>query len=151
MQKGILKRRHWPLFLALITNVVLNCIAVFVLKFSAMSVALSTSIAAFINMAFLFHYLDVKIKPSLWLSFLRVVVLNLVVAVFVALIAVFILQDPSLSLLKGSINVDFSRNIVMQIKSFSLLFASFLIIFFSLSHLFKVHEVLDLFSSKVSS
>jgi putative peptidoglycan lipid II flippase len=149
--KGDYKTPMLGSILALIVNLTLNCICVFVLKFSALSIALTTSISAMINVTFLWRHLDVKLDSGLYISFLRVTVLNLVVAVFVALIGIFILQDPAMDLLKGAISIDFSRNFIDQCRSFTTLFASFCIIFLSLSYLFKVNEVTDIISIKVSS
>ena len=137
--------------LALFVNVVLNCICVFVLKFSALSIALATSISTFINMAFLLRHLGIKFEKKMWQSFLRVGGLNLITAVFVTLIAVYLLKDPSITLLKGEVNIAFSRNILDQARSFFSLFTSFFVIFFSLSALFKVREVTDIISGKVST
>ena len=137
--------------LTVFTNITLNLIMVFGFKFSEISIALSTSISAFVNLAFLTRRLNIDIFDKMKDSFLRVGLSALSAGAVTACIAYYIYEDPSLALLMGRGVETISRSFTIQFTTFTSLSFIYGVAFFFFAFCYKAKDALDLLSGVIKS
>jgi putative peptidoglycan lipid II flippase len=146
------RRDFWTPTLAslisVVLNLALNVFMVFVMQWGAVSIAVSTSITAFVNMQFLLKRLHVKVFKALIDSFLRVSAAALLAGVIVTIFSHFVMHEPTAALLCGNMNVIFARPSLFQIQQFIILLSAYGSLFLLFSYFFKATHVLELFSLK---
>lgn len=137
--------------LSVAINLVLNLLMVFVFHFGAMSIALCTSITAFFNMRFLLRRLHIEVMPDLIIPFMKIIASAVTAGLVTLFVGYFLLNEPSLSLLFGRLDVMFTRLPLNQLKEFFSLTTLFGVIFLMLSYLMRIEEVMQLFTFRRKS
>lgn len=104
-------------------NCALNALFVFVFHWGALSVALSTSLSALYNAAYLLRHLKKRCDIFLFdrdvrTSFFKTMLSTLMGALLTLLVGQFFLKDPTLSVLFGKEQVTFARHAVEQLVQF---------------------------------
>ncbi len=129
-----------------ILNILLNALFVFYFKMGAFSIALATSIASTANLFYLYQKLE-KPKES-WSSSRRVAIPTLLVGGIVMAFGHWGLGD--LSLMLGSKDILFPRQLTEQALHFFSQTGLYFALFFLLCKLFQAEDILNLYSSKVA-
>lgn len=147
------KRDFWtPTYASLIAvliNLVLSIIVVFVFHWNAMGIAFATSLTSIYNMWYLLKKMDVEIMAGLKRLFLHVALVSLISGAVVLLISHCYFHEPTLRMLcTGRCEGTFTRSILRQFQQFSILTGIYGITFLSLSYFFNIEHVLDLFRLK---
>ncbi len=127
---------------AVVLNIALNAMMVFMLHWGSFSIAIATSIAAFFNCQFLARKLSYEIGPvfslKLVASFAKVAFCVMLAGVITLLIGHFLTNDPTLSVILGE-PADFTRSTLDQLLQFFVLTGSFALILFSYGWMIRAH------------
>ncbi|MCH9632739.1 MAG: lipid II flippase MurJ [Chlamydiae bacterium] len=127
--------------LALFLNVFLNIFFAFIMKLPTWSVAIATTISSWFQAIYLFHYLlkgiELKRFKTFIFSSIQVVVLTVISGYFTYYLTVHL--NPGIESL-----LYFPRGIKLQLSTFIVQTATFLIILFGLAAIFRVREILAL-------
>lgn len=127
-------------------NLGLSLFMVFILKQGSASIAFATSIASFFNMGFLLQRLDVEIIKPLVKSFVKILIAAVVAGIVTILFGYFVLQEPTLQMWFGSLDVHFTRGLFKQVHQFGLQTAIFGVVFLVVSYFIQSEHVMDLFA-----
>ena len=138
---------------AVALNLLLNSIFVFVFQWGAFSIALATSLAAWLNYFYLSYRLAQKIEEPLlnlevYRSFFKTGSCTLIAALATLLVGHFFIEDLTLKMMMGDTNGTISRHIVVQSMHLAALGGTFLLIFFSYAWMFNAEDVLELIGVK---
>jgi putative peptidoglycan lipid II flippase len=132
-------------------NLVLNIVMIFGLTLSSTSVAVATSIAAFVNCFYLTSKLSQKIGPlfarSTLLSFGRVALCATLAGAMTAWIGHHFVGVPGIFLLFSS-TAELPRTLLSQALNFCVLGATFALLFFSYAWMLGVKEAFEFFRVK---
>ena len=128
-------------FIALFVNLILNFLLVFVFQYGAVSLALSTSLAACFNTGFLFRRLSKEmgmnlVSPIVSSSF-KIVMISIISVLFTLFVEYMMFNEPSFLIVFGETNMQFPRSFVEQATIFLTLSGAFLASFVSLACLFN--------------
>jgi putative peptidoglycan lipid II flippase len=129
--------------LSVLLNVFLNALFVFGFHWGAFSIALSTSLSAWVNYFLLLKALDVKTRFDR--AMYQVAFCSLIAGVVTFLLAHFLAGDPTLSLLlgkEGQASLEFSRGFGLQLLHFFVLVGIFGLSFLSYAWHFGIQEIL---------
>lgn len=125
--------------LSVILNLVLNALFIYVLHWGTASVAVATSIAAFLNAGYLFYALKQQegtlLSRATLISFGKVIFCATLSGFFTWMISSFLSLTPS-------------HDLLSQILNFSLHGGMFTLFFFSYAWMFKADDVLSLLKLK---
>lgn len=131
------KEYSWPMrssLAAVVCNAILNIIFVFVCHWGAVSIAIATTISAFVNCSMLIFGLQKQVgEILLWKGNVRVIVCSLSAAI----VAFFVDQM-----------LPHHRNFASQVSRFVMTTGSFGAIVFGLAYLLNVREILNLLHGK---
>ena len=151
------KNYHAPLkasLISVVSNFLLNFIFVRIFKFGPESLAISTSIAAYLNAGFLYYYLLQNIEAKLSVSFFYSTLKTLVGSIFAGGITLFaghfFLNDQTVSIVSGSMGL-YTRNFPGQLYEFTtlfILFSSIFFIFIIITSKKEIAETLNLIKRK---
>jgi putative peptidoglycan lipid II flippase len=134
-------------------NIALNALFVFGFGWGAFSIALATSASAFLNAAILARScrktFGKLLPPTAIPLCVKVVVCTLIAGITTLFLGHFLTGDPTLTLMLGRENYDFTRNFFDQILQSGVLLASFVLIFFSYAWTTGADEVLSIIRKKV--
>lgn len=108
---------------AVLTNVVLNAFFIFGLGWGAQSVAIATSIAAFVNVWILSHCLSQQVGPifsrELLMPFAKTIACSFCAGIVALSVGLIFFQDPTLNLiLYGVVTTPFPRDFQQQLLHF---------------------------------
>lgn len=129
---------------AVLCNTALNILFVFICHLGPLSIALATSISAFLNMFYLLKYETVFSIAPLIPSFIRATFAAFISGLIVLAMGALLCQEPTWLIMTGNLNFEFVRSFQYQSLQFALLTASFGILFFLFSYLFKAEGVIEL-------
>jgi putative peptidoglycan lipid II flippase len=134
---------------SVLCNVGLTSLFVFGLGWGAFSIAIATSLCAWLNYFMLSFSLSKKMGEPLvdrlvLLSFVKTGVSSCIAAGATFLVGRFLTGDPTLAILCGSGSVEFCRGFTMQLMQFAAMSGTFVLIFFSYAWLFNAEDVLEL-------
>ncbi|MBS0585120.1 MAG: murein biosynthesis integral membrane protein MurJ [Verrucomicrobia bacterium] len=129
--------------LSVLVNFVLNLLMVFVLHFGEMSIALCTSITAFINMQFLLKRLPIPIIQELLPTFKKITIASLTAGLCVLCMGYFYFHDPSFVIFFQKTEMHFPRLFLEQMQHFVVLTSLFALVFLISCYILKVEEVLQ--------
>ena len=129
-------------------NIGLNALLIFGLRWGAYSVAVATSVSAFLNLYLLYLALSKKVTPLFGQKtstlFWKIAICALSAGFVTLLIGYFFGGDLTLNILLGEKNLYFARAFPKQILLFSTLFFTYGLLFFAYAKMLKVQEILDL-------
>jgi putative peptidoglycan lipid II flippase len=130
-------------FISVGLNLILNAFFVFVCNFGAVSIAISTSVAAWFNFFFLMRALQQKdlFDPSLYKAGMAAVMAGL--STF--FLSHYLVGDATWDLLVREAYVWLPRSFGIQLLQFFTLSGVFILSFISYAWIFNVNEVLGLF------
>lgn len=130
-------------------NLILNYLFVVIFGWGAASLAVSTSLSAFFNAAFLFYQLKKKtgifMLSSLAHSSWKTAVAAVAATAVTLLVGHLYFQDPMISAFIGGAEKPFARDFYTQLAQFSILFSVFCATFGVLLRVLGATEVLALF------
>lgn len=131
----------WISISVVFLNTIFNSLFIFVLHWGAVSIALSTSLGAWINALLLLHFL--KQKEGSFFSGLRETVLktlliSLLAAGLTFALGLFCFDDPTAAILMGESIASFNRSFSFQLLSFTMQSCTCIGIFFILFYFFKM-------------
>ncbi len=132
-------------------NILLNYLFVTHWGWGALSIALSTSIAAFINFFALSFPLRKDIGPFLsevLRSSVGTIACTFAAGITTFCIGYFFMSDPTLSLLQGQTDLVFARNLSSQLLTMLVLTGFFLLTLFSYAWIGNVEDLLNLIKIK---
>ena len=139
------RRDFWtPTLASLIAvgmNLTLNIIMVFGLHWGVLGVAVGTSVSAYFNARFLLSRLNIRILSAVMPTFVKVITASLVAGGATLFFGYYFLSEPTVDLLLGNTQIEFSRTFISQIRQFSVLTSFYGVIFLLLSYLFKIDHV----------
>lgn len=127
-------------------NAALNAFMIFVLKWSAVSIALATSITAYVNLWFLIRHLHLNIFSKLLNSFFRVALSAISAGMVTAILANQLFGDTSFLLLLGDLTLPLARKFSEQLTMFTSLTFIYGVTFFFFAVVYKAKDALDLLS-----
>lgn len=149
------RRDYWTptlgAILSVLINLFLNILFVYGLEWGAPSVAVATSVSAIVNMRFLMKNLHVPFFHKLKEHFGKVTLASLLAGFLTLLFSYFYFETPTLPMLLGNVDVQFTRNFMTQMREFTVLTSLYGVLFLFFSYLMKSEHVLELFSLKRSS
>lgn len=141
--------------LSVLLNVGLNALMVFGFHWGAFSVAVATSLAAFLNSQFLSYKLSQKIgpifQPELFRSFAKTALCTLIATGATLFLGHFLTADPTLAIASGETLVVFPRTWTEQLLQFFVLSGTFLLMLFSYAWLLGAQDLLNLLGLKRAS
>ncbi len=129
--------------ISVMVNLVLNILMVFVFHFGEMSIALCTSVTAFVNMQFLLSRLPISVVKDLVPSFKKITLASLIAGFFVLTVGYFYYHDPSFVICFQKDAMLFPRAFADQARHFTVLTSLFAAVFLGASYFLKVEEVLQ--------
>ncbi|MCH9811809.1 murein biosynthesis integral membrane protein MurJ, partial [bacterium] len=138
-----------PMIASLISlglNVLLNCVLIFGFHFPPLAIALSTSVAAYVNVFFLMKRLQVDIMDRIVTSFVRVGLSAISAGVITALLAYFLYNEASVLLFLGDMSAPLSRDFATQFTQFATLTSVYAVLFFFFAFLYQAKDALSLLS-----
>jgi len=138
-------------FLSMFLNVALNFIFIFILNFSAFSVAVATSIAAYFNCFMMSASAPHRQYWSKDLGAFKLVIASFSACFMTLFFGFYFVNDPSIYLIKGNSSVLFSGNVLNQVLSLGLqtLFFGGALLFFA--RVLRINDLLTLFGIKLKS
>jgi putative peptidoglycan lipid II flippase len=142
----------WTAFVSIASNVALNALFVFFFHWGAFSIAVSTSIASWVNLFLLVRVLK---KQDLWVGSeigklcCKVGVCSLIAGGVCSVFGQFFLQDPTISLLLGKMQGVFPRQFFWQCLHFFVLSCVFFGALVAAAIFLKVEEISQIFKSAV--
>ena len=140
--------------LSVLLNVFFNALFIFVLDWGVFSIALATSLSAFVNCFFLTYHLKKRCPALLFdadvsLCLFKTAASTLAAGGVTVLLGYFLIRDPSLNiLLYGQERVYFSREFKEQLLQFIGLSSTFFLFLFSYAWMFNAEEILSVFRRK---
>lgn len=142
------KTPTWGSVYSVILNALATAFFVFGLGWGAFSIAVATSLCAWINYFYLSYHLAKKMG-SVWdkhvvLSFLKTVLCTVIASGTALLVGYYLVNDPTVPMLLGSADFAFARDLTDQFLQFLVLTGTFGIIFFSYAWFFNAHDILEL-------
>lgn len=129
---------------SVLCNTLLNILFVFVFDLGPLSIALATSLSAFLNMFYLLKNEQAFSIRPLIPSFMRTTMAAGVTGALVLCIGALLCQDLTHLIMIGNWNIEFVRSFTHQITQFGLLTASFGVFFLVFCYLFKAEGVIEL-------
>ncbi len=140
-----------PMFASLysvIINVALSSFFVFALNWGAFSIAVATSVSAWMNYFYLSYSLS-KQMGTIWdremiSSFWKTAACTIIASLVTVLVGAFLVQDPMSQMLLGQPPALFARTFSMQALQFMALAGTFGLILFSYAWLFQASDLLEL-------
>lgn len=134
--------------LSVACNILLNALFICVLGWGAYSVAIATSLSAFLNLYLLHSALVQKVSPlfgrETLLQFRKVAACTLIAATTTILLGSFLAGDSTLSILLGKYTLNFPRELPKQLLLFTTLFFSYSLLFLICARIQNVQEILEL-------
>jgi putative peptidoglycan lipid II flippase len=138
--------------ISVLVNMLLNYIFVFHFSWGALSVALATSFAAFVNMGILGFYLYKRIGPFLKKEDLSghigTFFCSIVAGGGVLILGHYLIGDPTLKMLVGAPAPIFPRQFLIQSLQMFVLGGLFVLLLISYAWTFKVYDILGLIGVK---
>jgi putative peptidoglycan lipid II flippase len=140
-----------------VASVLIHCLLtslfVFGMDWGAFSIAIATSLAAWVNYFFLSFHLAKRVGEPLldravFRSFFKSGSCALIAAGVTLLVGHFFVGDPTLKVTAGHSDVTFSRDISTQCMYFSALSGTFILMFFSYAWMLNAEDVLELVGIK---
>ncbi len=133
-------------------NALATAFLVFVLKWGSFSIALATSVCAWMNYFYLSYHMSKKIG-SVWdrnvvLSYIKTGLCTAVASATTLLVGRYLVLDPTVPMLLGSADVVFARNFSDQLLQFVTMTGTFGIVFFFYAWFFNACDVLELLGLK---
>lgn len=133
-------------------NLVFNLVFIYGVRWGAASVALATSIAAFVNAALLFNTLKQREgkfldQPTLVVTF-KVTLCAVLAALVTGVVGYYLVGGTALSLLFQGADVTFTRDIFVQALHLIIYGGMFVLLFFSYAWMMKLDEVFQLLGIK---
>lgn len=129
-------------------NTLLNILLVFGLGWGAFSVALATSLSAFVNCIYLYRSLVLKAGPILkrdsLYPLLKITLCTLIAAGGTFLVGSFLLKDPTWEILAGKTSVVFVKGLFHQMLTLGVLGGLFLMLFFSYAWMVNAQDAMAL-------
>jgi putative peptidoglycan lipid II flippase len=128
-------------------SILLNTILVFFLELGSFSIALATSVAAFVNYRLLSHKLKRVVGPIFdqesRRSCVKVVICSCLAGISTLLAGYYVVNDPTLRMFLNSGNIQFARELLSQLVQFLSLSAIFGLFLFLFAWLFKAEGILS--------
>ncbi len=133
--------------ISVIVNIGLNSLFIFVFNMKSISIAMATSIAAYVNCFILYKFLkrenrdlfDSKIVNA----FIQITICALIAMIITVMIGIK-LQDPSINLLLNRGEFLFSRSFLSQITFFVGYFVLYFGVLIAVAYISKTKEITDL-------
>jgi len=138
-----------PMIASLISvgvNIVLNMVFIFLFHLPPISIALSTSITAYVNLWYLLKRLNIDVFYKIKKSFITVTLSSLSAGAVTAALAYFLFADPSISLLVHQPPLELMRDFGSQFTRFCTLTFIFGVSFFTFAFAFKAEDATQLLS-----
>jgi putative peptidoglycan lipid II flippase len=137
---------------SVVMNILLNYIFVFHLGWGALSIALSTSFAAFVNLFILAFYLHKRIgsffDKETMKRYVSIALCSAVAGVMTLFLGHYLVEDPTVKILLRWEEPLFSRSFVTQALQLFVLGGFFLLILVSYAWTWGVYDILSLFGIK---
>ena len=134
--------------LSVALNIGLNAVMVFWLQWGAFSIAIATSICAFLNCWLLLASLSKKIGPilqkDLLQSFAKTTICGITAGFLTVFISGFLGGNPTLDILYGHVGIIFSHHFFDQLMQFGIPFALFGVFTLALARLMNAQDILEL-------
>jgi len=127
-------------------NIVLNMVFIFLFHLPPISIALSTSITAYVNLWYLLKRLNIDVFYKIKKSFITVTLSSLSAGAVTAALAYFLFADPSISLLVHQPPLELMRDFGSQFTRFCTLTFIFGVSFFTFAFAFKAEDATQLLS-----
>lgn len=141
--------------ISVVFHVLLTSLFVFGFNWGAFSIAIATSLAAWLNYFYLSYHLAKRVgeplfDPTVFRSFFKTGVCGLIAAIATLLVGQFFVGDPTLNVAAGNSAVIFSRDLSTQCMHFFALSGTFVLIFFSYAWMLNAEDILELIGVKDS-
>ncbi|MBI5346780.1 MAG: murein biosynthesis integral membrane protein MurJ [Chlamydiae bacterium] len=139
--------------MSVVLNILLNSLFVFAFDMKALSIAVATSLSAFLNALILFYYLQKEQKDlfdkKIIITFFKTLICVGFSGVIVFLVGMH-LNDASIQMIVNLRDIDllFPRSFTQQFMSFSILASVFFATLFLIAYIIKAKEILDLIKRK---
>jgi len=130
-------------------NICLNAFFVYVLDMKAISIAIATTIASFLNVALLVHYLSKERKGygvGVFANLMKITLISGASAILTVVGSGLFLKDNTVRIVLQLPLFPFPRDLIMQVWSFGVTGALFLGALLILSYLFKMEEITKMIS-----
>jgi putative peptidoglycan lipid II flippase len=136
---------------AVIFNLLATSCLVFIFNWGAFSIAVATSIAAWVNYFYLSYHLR-KDVGSIWdkplvVSLIKTGCCALIAGGVTLSVGHYLIQDPTIALVAGSKDIVFVRGFSEQFFRFLAIAGTFGVVFLSYARLIKADDLLDLFEN----